>query len=151
MVTLINRPVEVFSRHRLQNAMHTGCFGAVDFVDPSSGSVLADFEGTLNAATIQCNISGTQGTQITTQWELQNFRGNPMDVSIINAPAGLFGFSGFYDNRLTILNLTSELDKVTVFCGTGWEPKGANFTLRIYSKCINIILPVLEDHCIKYI
>ena len=96
--------------------------------------MLADFEGTLNAATIQCNVTNTQGTQITTQWRLQNFTGNSMDTSIINAPAGLFGFSGFYENSLTVLNLTGELDKVTVFCGTGLEPIGANFTLRIYRK-----------------
>ena len=97
--------------------------------------MLADFEGTLNAATIQCNVTSTQGTQITTQWQLRNFRGNPMDTSIINAPAGLFAFSGFYENRLTVLNLTDELDKVIVFCGTGLKPEGANFTLRIYRKC----------------
>lgn len=58
-----------------------------------------------------------------------------MVTGIINAPAGLFEFSGLYENCLTVLNLTGELDKVTVFCGTGLEPKGANFTLKIYRKC----------------
>ena len=37
-----------------------------------------------------------------------------------------------FDNRLTILNFTSELDGETVHCGTKANPEEANFTLRVY-------------------
>ena len=113
-----------------------------DFTNPLSGSVIADFERTENATTITCNI--TDGTQITTQWNLENFENRPPGVlvSIVNLPQ-LFKISGdprpdsgTYENQLTVLNLTRELDEVIVYCGTGANPREANFLLRIYSKSL---------------
>lgn len=37
-----------------------------------------------------------------------------------------------FDNRLTILNFTSELDGEIVYCGIEANPEEANFTLRLY-------------------
>ena len=42
-----------------------------------------------------------------------------------------------FDNKLTILNWTAELDGVIVYCGTGQDRKQANFTLRIYSESLS--------------
>ena len=111
-------------------------------VDPPSGSVIVNFEGTLNAATLNCSVTSSQGIRISTQWTLVHFRGSAASVTINNAAPELFSFSGdpvpgfnyTYENSLTVLNLTSDLDGVTVYCGTGAQPRQANFTLKIYRK-----------------
>ena len=122
---------------------HAG-LGAADFSIPISGSVIANFEGTQNATTITCNITNPEGAQVSTQWNLGNFRGGTNLVGVGNADPGLFevdgdpipGFSATYSNRLTVSNLGSVLDKVIVFCGSGQRPMAANFTLRIYRKSV---------------
>ena len=106
--------------------------------------MIANFEGTQNATTITCNVTNPEGAQVSTQWNLGNFRGATNLVGISNAAPELFeidgdpipGFSATYSNRITISNLTSVLDKVLVFCGTGQWPRAANFTLRIYCKSV---------------
>ena len=117
--------------------------GTVHFADPPSGSLIADFEGTLNAVTITCNVTTSQGTQITTQWTLANFRGSAGLQTINNAAPELFEITGdpipshmqfTFENRLTVLNLVRDLDRVTILCGTGSMPQQANFVLRIYRK-----------------
>ena len=106
--------------------------GLADFTNPSSGSVITGFEGTENATTltITCNITSSGGTQITTQWNLENF-GNSAPgvlVSIVNVPELLKVSgdprpdSGTYENHLIVLNLTRAFDKVIVFCGSGANP-----------------------------
>ena len=114
--------------------------GAVDFVDPPSGSVIANFEGTLNVTTLTCNISNN-GQQVSTQWNLMG--SGSQDLVPIVEGSELFLISGDPDptdarfslrNRLTILNLTSELDGVIVYCGTRAQPRKANFRLRLFSK-----------------
>ena len=114
----------------------------MDFVDPPSGSVIANFEGTVNATTLSCNITN-EGSQVSTQWSIENFRDAPSRFISDNLAPELFSFSGdpiptvpnfTYRNRLTVLNWTSELDRVTVFCGTGADPEQANFVFRIYRK-----------------
>ena len=116
--------------------------GAVDFVDPPSGSVIANFEGTPNATTIICNITDG-GIQITTQWNVANFRrGGPNNLFAPTVAPELFSSGDdpmpntnfLFDNELTILNWAAELDRVMVYCGTGQEPQQASFTLRIYSE-----------------
>ena len=118
--------------------------GRANFTDPPSGSVIPDFVGTENATTITCNITNNQGTQITTQWNLENFGNKSPGVltSIVNVPK-LFKVSGdprpdsgTYENQLTVLNLTRALDKVIVHCGSGANSTQASITLRIYSKSI---------------
>ena len=117
--------------------------GVVDYVDPPSGSVIANFEGTVNASILTCNVTNEQGLQISTQWTLRNFGGHGSQLqSIISAPE-FFSVSGdptsiptiTYQNRLVVLSLTNELDAVMVYCGAGEQLQQANFTLRIYRKC----------------
>ena len=124
--------------------IHAG-LGAAE-VDPPSGSVIANFEGTANATTLTCNVTNSQGSQTSTSWFVQNFRGSQSNLqSITNSfVPELFsvdgdprpGFNITLRNRLTIVNLTSELDDVTVYCGTGQNPEQANFILRVYSKFV---------------
>ena len=92
---------------------------------------------------IICNITN-DGIQITTQWNVGNFRGrgpNYLFAPTMSAPE-LFSVGGdpipdtnfLFNNELTILNWAAELDGVVVYCGTGVNPQEASFTLRLYSE-----------------
>ena len=115
----------------------------MSFVDPPSGSVIADFEGTQNASTLTCNISDDQGLQILTQWTLLNYDGSGSLLRSITIAAEYFSVSGdptghpiipTYHNHLVVLRLATELDGVLVYCGGYDQFQQANFTLRIYRK-----------------
>ena len=116
--------------------------GAVDFVNPPSGSVIADFEGTQNASTLTCNVTNDQGLQILTQWTLRNYGGHDSQLQSIAVAPEFFSVSGdptgfpslTYRNRLVVLSLATELDTVMVYCGGNDQFQQANFTLRIYRK-----------------
>ena len=115
-------------------------------VDPPSGSVIASFEGTLNATILTCNVTAPQtGSQAITSWSVGNFRGVSEQGFDLNLAPELFLLGGdpipsfpsaTYDNQMTILNLTSELDRVVLYCALQ-DVIVANFTLRIYRKLIN--------------
>ena len=112
--------------------------------DPPSGSVIANFEGTENVTTLVCNVTADMGRREITSWSIANFRGVPerRGLLLTDAPE-LFEFSGdpipeapafTFLNRLTILRLTSDLDKAVLYCGFGQSPEQANFLLRVYRK-----------------
>ena len=112
-------------------------------MDPPSGSVIANFEGsTPNTVTIACNITH-EGRQITTQWNVASFRGGgPNSLLALTVAPELFSLGGdpipdtdfLFNNELTILNWAAELDRAMLYCGTGQDPQQAGFTLRIYSE-----------------
>lgn len=115
--------------------------GAENFFQPPSGSVIANFEGTTNAAVLTCNVTNEQGLQVSSQWTLGNFRGHGSQLQSVAVAPELFLVAGdqvtsdpriTYRNRLTVLRLTSELDGAKVYCGGGGQLQQANFTLRIY-------------------
>ena len=122
--------------------------GAADFIDPPTGTLIVNFEGTLeNAVTITCNITHiiqNVVTQIGTQWSIENFRNSPDLISLPSdnipeitidgdlRPSGLSTFR----NRLTISALTSQLDGVMILCGTGEQPRQANYPIRVYRKVL---------------
>ena len=119
---------------------------------PPSGSVIADFEGTVNVTTLNCNItiiSNEQGIQVVTAWNIANFRGvSAVTGLLLNTAPEIFEFGGdpipaspqfTYLNRLTILQLTSELDGTIIYCGTGQDPEQASFILRIYRKQLKLL------------
>ena len=118
-------------------------------VDPPSGSVIADFEGTLNATTLTCKVTDPQtGSRAITSWSLGNFRGARLRGFDLDLAPELFLLSGdpipgvlgaTYDNQMTILNLTSELDHVVLYCALQ-DIIVANFTLRIYRELINELI-----------
>ena len=113
----------------------------VENVSPLNGSIIADFEGALNTTTLMCDVLVNDGTlQITTQWNIENFRGST-GLQVLPPDENLFLLTGdelpsdpifTAHNHLVLLNLTSELDGVTIYCGTGRLPQLANFNLRIY-------------------
>ena len=108
--------------------------------------MIAGFEGAENATTITCNVTNSQGIQISAQWSLGNFRGSEGLQTIINAAPELFKIDGdlipgttfTFENKLTVLNFVSDLDRVIVYCGTGARPQEASFTLRIYRELIGL-------------
>ena len=114
----------------------------MEFVDPPSSTVIPNFEGTVSNTTITCNITNG-GIQIGTQWNIENFGGNPNLQTVNNVAPNIFDIGGdlrpgsnvdTFQNQITILNFTSDLDNVTLYCGTGVERRMANFTIRIYRK-----------------
>ena len=112
--------------------------------DPPSGSVIAHFEGTANVTTLVCNVTEINNMRGITVWSVENFRGGSGVAGLLLTTAPeLFGFGGdpipsapnfTYLNQLTIRQLTSELDEVVLYCGTGSSSQQANFMLRIYRK-----------------
>ena len=124
-----------------------GIDAIISFIDPSSGSVIANFEGSENITTISCNVTAViaqGGIQATTRWNIENFRGVSGLQQIHDGfDRELFMISGdqpdpndtyTFENRLSVLRLTSEMEGITMYCGTGRMPKLANFTFRIYRK-----------------
>ena len=116
------------------------------FVNPPSGSLIANLEGATNVSTLTCNVLNSGGFRTTTTWFVQNFR-SQSDLVLISGDAfpDIFSFGGeqrdndpnrTYLNELTFVNFTSELDGVTVFCGTAIDREQANFFLRVYSKFV---------------
>ena len=105
---------------------------------------MANFEGVINAATLMCNVTNAQQTQIGTIWSVANFGGVPdiRPVNLADPDSNIFLISGdlrpgldiTFGNRITILNWTSAVDAVTLYCGTGEIPDQAEVALRIYSK-----------------
>ena len=114
----------------------------MQFIDPPSGSVIANFEGTENVTTLMCNVTSS-GIQPQTRWSIEDFRGvSGLQNIIDNFDPSIFFVSGDIDdgfnlrNRLTILRLAPELDGTILCCGTGAMPKTANFSIKIYRKSI---------------
>ena len=122
-------------------------FALATFVDPPSGSTIARLEGAMNAVTLACNVTLSDGlTQTFTEWFVRNLRGNDA-LQIINNNffPEVFSVGGdplptdptrTFRNQLILLNFTAELDGTTIFCGTGGigNREQAKFYLRVYSK-----------------
>ena len=129
----------------------TGSYGGVEFTDPPSGSVIANFEGTLNATTLTCDVTNS-GIRISTTWFVQGLVGDgfvqtisdefdPQLFLVSGDPRPNLGPDRTFRNRLTIVNLTAELDGVIIYCGIGQssESEQANFTVRIYHKSLVVL------------
>ena len=105
--------------------------------DPPSGSVLPDIEGTINFTTLSCVIvSGNMNRTVV--WSIQSL--SDKEITQINNSKEGFLIHGSLQNKLTVQNLTSNLDGAVLYCGTEQEPQLANFTIRIYRKhqCVTI-------------
>jgi hypothetical protein len=102
--------------------------------EPENGTRFTDLEGSMNATTFTCNIfDPINSEQLTTVWRLQRSE----DITLDNISSSEFSTvfhtpdGSYKDNQLTVRNLTSRLDGVTIYCGTEAEDKLAFFTLRI--------------------
>ena len=109
--------------------------------------MVANFEGAINATTLTCNIIDDGGVQRTTTWSVRNFEG-VSEIRPLTIADTLFTFGGdlipntnfTYLNQLTIVNWTTALDGVTLFCGIGRDLDQANVSLRIYRKPFHVKL-----------
>ena len=111
------------------------------FSQPPSGTLIANFEGAVNATTLFCNVS-SDGIQVT--WSIQNYRGsNSTGLEDITSSPEPFIVDGdpnplapqfSLSNELTVSNWTTDLDGATIFCGTGQDQREASFLLRVYRK-----------------
>ena len=103
--------------------------------------MVANFEGAVNQTTLTCNIIDDQGNQETTTWSVANFEGI-ITLRPLNPQYMLFSFGGdlipmttlTFLNEITIVNWTSALDGVTLYCGTGSDLDQASVLLKLYSK-----------------
>ena len=86
-------------------------------------------------------LNATNGTQAATEWFIQRIGASSPQTIVRNADFNITG--GTLPNsmiagqtNLTIQNLTSDLDRVTLSCGRGGTPPNidASFILRIYRK-----------------
>ena len=136
------------------NCSLTG-LGAATFIDLPTGDVVANFEGAINATTLTCNVTNTNGQQVSTIWNVANFDGVPniRRVSTADPDSNIFLISGdlrpgltiTFGNRITVLNWTSAVDAVTLYCGTGEIPHQAGIALRIYSKYVSFMTYTVQD------
>ena len=129
-------------------------YGVADFISPApSWSMLVNFEGAINGATLICNV--TRGEiQIDTFWSFANFRGvvGIQALILLSSRNPPFVANGLFLNELRVTNWTSEVDRVIVFCGTGGDPTQTNVTLRIYRKLegdsiLHVMLFLCKNYC----
>ena len=110
--------------------------------------MIVDFEGANNITTITCDVVASTRNQINTEWSETNFIGVSGFQTLSSNPE-IFYFSGdpipgtvptqTFRNRLTILNMTNDLDRVTIFCGSNTIPAQAHFFFRIYRKFFLVV------------
>ena len=107
---------------------------------PESGSTLAGNEG--ENINIMCTLlREAGGPQRITEWFIDRGSGPALilstDPNFVIVGERVSNTTDFtYRTNFTILRLTSDLDRVTIYCGLGGNPVrlAANFTLRIYRK-----------------
>ena len=114
---------------------------------PENGSTVAGGEG--ERITIFCKmLNETDGTQVPTEWFIQR-RDADSPQTIVGGPDSNYSITGgplpnpvvagqTYQTNLTILSLTSDLDRANLSCGRGGTPPtiDASFILRIYRKYV---------------
>ena len=122
---------------------------------PESGSTVVGGEG--ERITIFCKVlNETNGTQVVTEWFIQEI-GAVSPQTIVHDPDSNYNITGgpllnpviagqTYQTNLTILRLSSDLDRANVSCGQGGTPPtiDASFILRIYRKCVYFELACLN-------
>ena len=107
-------------------------------VGPQNVSVIIGLEGASNTTTLNCSI--VTNKNISLFWSLQYLNGTQVQPVLSSTEPDLFNIttsenhSTHIQSHFHILNLTSDLDSVKVFCGTDQEYQLANFTYRIYRK-----------------
>ena len=114
--------------------------------DPESGSTLAGDEGEENITIVCTLLREAGGPQQVTEWFIQRQGQTSLQLILDNPDFANFEIVGEpipnttnrnFRTNITILRLTSDLDRAVISCGLGGINiiLAANFTLRIYSKC----------------
>ena len=114
---------------------------------PESGSTVAGGEG--ESVTFYCRVlNEINGTQVTTEWFIDTRDAGGFQT-IVGGPGSNFVITGeplpnpviaglTFQTNLTILSLTSDLDRANLSCGRGGTPPtiDASFILRVYCKYV---------------
>ena len=101
--------------------------------EPENGTMFTDLEGSVNATFI-CNIyDPINSEQQSIVWMLRKPGSTTSEHIFDSNLSSMFCTpnDSNKNNTLIVHNLTSSLDGVTIFCGTGVEMELAFFTLRI--------------------
>ena len=117
---------------------------------PEGGSTLAGSVGEENITIVCTLLREAGGPQQVTEWFIQRPGQTSLQLILDNPDFANFEIVGEpipnttnrnFRTNFTILRLTSDLDRAVISCGLGGINivLAANFTLRIYSKCL---LPV---------
>ena len=112
---------------------------------PESGSTVVGGEG--ESVTFYCRVlNEANGTQVITEWFIETRANSPQTIVHTQSNFYITGEplpnpvipGRTYQTNLTILSLTSDLDRANLSCGQGGTPPSidASFILRIYRKCI---------------
>ena len=113
---------------------------------PESGSTVVGGEG--ESVTFYCRVlNEPNGTQVATEWFIQRIgAGSPRTIVPTQSNFNITGEpfpnpvvpGQTYQTNLTILSLTSDLDRANLSCGRGGTPPtiDASFILRIYRKYV---------------
>ena len=111
---------------------------------PPNGTEVTREIGAVNV-TFECVVTNDQGMQDTTQWNIENFRGNPGAQSILMAlndtilggePSN--GVLPTFRTRLIFPEFLEDLDGTTLTCGLppASSLRDGQFQLRVYSKSL---------------
>ena len=114
---------------------------------PESGSTLAGDEGEENITIVCTLLREAGGPQQVTEWFIRRPGHSSPQLVLDNPQFANFEIVGEpipnttnrdFRTNFTILRLTSDLGRAVISCGLGGDPFvfAANFTLRIYSKCL---------------
>ncbi len=120
--------------------------GVGDNFNPTNNSTVTERIGAVNI-TFECEIFLTSG-QVGTAWSVRDFEG-VAGSQILGLPASVLMNeviisgdptngtvpSATFQNELTFIEFTENLDGVTLFCGTGGNLDVGIFFLRVYRKC----------------
>ena len=113
-------------------------------ITPPNGTEVTREIGAVNV-TFECAVMNDQGMQDTTQWNIENLRGNPGALSILMAlndtilegePSN--GVLPTFRTRLIFPEFLEDLDGTTLTCGLppASSLHDGQFQLRVYSKSL---------------
>ena len=113
-------------------------------ITPPNGTEVTREIGAVNV-TFECAVMNDQGMQDTTQWNIENFRGNLRPSSILMAlndtilegePSN--GVLATFRTRLIFPEFLEDLDGTTLTCGLppASSLRDGQFQLRVYSKSL---------------
>ena len=125
-------------------------FSMIADTTPQANTTIAGFEGEGDIV-LECSVYDdvNRTERQITQWSLEDTNAMPVVVRSIQSLATFdvtFNLTGderndtvfpSFDNVLTLLNFTADLDGQTLFCGTGGalgDPLVAGFPLRLYRE-----------------
>ena len=115
----------------------------VTSITPPNGTEVTREIGALNV-TFECIVTDYQGMQDVTQWNIENFRGNPgaqfitiaLRDTILEGEPTNGGVFATFRTRLIFPVFLKDLDRTTLTCGLPPSIREGQFILRANSKSL---------------